>query len=131
MGADDLLSYDTEPVMKKVVSVAASSADEKPQIKSYREDQEESEAAAARAAEEKIKTIAFNSREFRLVGPQQKEVEMKDDVGTKMMIAMENFGKEATEVWDQVNTKLDQGWKEFKAMIDGALNNNNKKSSYP
>lgn len=89
---------------------------------------ETDEDAAAKAAEEKIKTIAFNSREYRLVGPQQKEVEMKEDVGTKMMIALENLGKEATDVWEQVNTKLDKGWTDFKTMIDGALSNSKKSS---
>lgn len=68
-----------------------------------------------------IKTIAFNSREIRLVGPDQKEVEMKDDVGTKMMIALENLSKEATEVWGQVNEKLDKGWTELKTAVETAL----------
>lgn len=109
------------------IVVEAAVSDGKPSSRDSDDD------AAAKAAEDKIKTIAFNSREYRLVGPQQKEVEMKDDVGTKMMIALENLSKEATDVWDQVNTKLDKGWTEFKAMVEGALNNNNnnKKASYP
>lgn len=70
---------------------------------------------------DKIKSIAFNSREVRLVGPDQKEVEMKDDVATKMIVALDNLQKEASVVWGQVNTKLDKGWTDFKAMIEEAL----------
>lgn len=68
---------------------------------------------------EKAKSIAFNSREVRLVG--QKEVEMKDDVATKVVIALENIQKDASELWDQVNEKLDQGWTDLKAMVEKAI----------
>lgn len=63
---------------------------------------------------ERIKDIAMNSREVRLVGPNQKPTEMKDDVATKFVVAMENLQKEATDVWGQVNEKLDKGWTELK-----------------
>lgn len=69
---------------------------------------------------EKMKSIAFNSREVRLVGPDQREVEMKDDVATKVQVAIENFQKEATEVLGQVNEKLDKGWTELKTMVEKA-----------
>lgn len=70
---------------------------------------------------DRIKSIAFNSREVRLVGPEQKEVEMKDDVATKMVVALDNLQKEATEVWGQVNEKLDKGWTDLKSMIEEAI----------
>jgi len=63
---------------------------------------------------ERFSSIAHNSREVRLVGPNQKEVEMKDDVASKMMVAMDNLQKEFTDVWGQVNDKLDKGWREVK-----------------
>lgn len=62
----------------------------------------------------KFGDIAFNSREVRLVGPNQKEVEMKDDVATKVVVALENLQKEASDVWSQVNEKLDKGWTDLK-----------------
>lgn len=61
-----------------------------------------------------IRKIAFNSREVRLVGPNQKEVEMKDDMATKVVVALENLQKEASDVWSQVNDKLDKGWTDLK-----------------
>jgi len=70
---------------------------------------------------EKIKAIAFNSREVRLVGPNQKEVEMKDDVASRLLVALENFQKDATQVWGQVNGQLDKGWTDFKTMIEDAV----------
>lgn len=63
---------------------------------------------------ERAKDIALNSREVRLVGPNQREIEMRDDLPTKLAVAMENLGKEATEVWGQVNEKLDKGWTDLK-----------------
>lgn len=81
--------------------------------------------------EDKLKSIAMNSREIRLVGPDGKEVEMKDDVPTKIIVAFENLQKEASQVWDQVNTKLDKGWTEFKTMVERAVKPTEKKSSYP
>lgn len=61
---------------------------------------------AAITNQDRIKSIAYNSREVRLVGPDQKEVEMKDDVATKIVTALENLQKEATDVWDQVNDQV-------------------------
>lgn len=61
-----------------------------------------------------IRKIAFNSREVRLVGPNQKEVEMKDDMASKVVVALENLQKEASDVWSQVNDKLDKGWTDLK-----------------
>jgi len=63
---------------------------------------------------EKMKDIALNSREVRLVGPNQREVEMKDDLPTKVVVALENLQKEAKEVFGTVNEKLDKGWTEIK-----------------
>lgn len=77
---------------------------------------------------EKAKSISFNSREVRLVGPDQKEVEMKDDVASKVVVALENIQKDATELWDQVNEKLDKGWTEFKSMVEKAIAPASKKS---
>lgn len=74
-----------------------------------------------KTSDDLVKNIAFNSREIRLMGPDQKEVEMKDDVGTKMVIALENLQKEAVEAWGQVNEKLDKGWTELKSMIDDVV----------
>lgn len=70
---------------------------------------------------ERAKSIAFNSREVRLVGPNQDEVEMKDDVATKVVVALENIQKDATELWGQVNEKLDKGWTDLKAMVERAI----------
>lgn len=78
---------------------------------------------------DRIKSIAFNSREVRLVGPDQKEVEMKDDVGTKLVVALENLQKEATEVWGQVNERLDKGWTELKTMVEKAVAPGEKKTA--
>lgn len=79
---------------------------------------------------DKAKSIAFNSREVRLVGPDMKEVEMKDDVATKVVVALENIQKDATELWGQVNEKLDKGWTDLKAMVEKAIAPpNNDKSS--
>lgn len=61
-----------------------------------------------------IKSIAFNSREVRIVGPDAREVEMKDDIQTKVAVALDNLQKEAAEAWEQVNEKLDKGWTELK-----------------
>lgn len=83
------------------------------------------------ARDETIKLIAHNSREIRLIGPEEKEVEMKDDAATKMAVAIENLRKEAGEVWGQVNTKLDKGWTDFKTMVDDAVESAKKKSSKP
>lgn len=63
---------------------------------------------------DRAKDIALNSREVRLVGPNQREIEMKDDLPTKFVVALENLGKEATDVWGQVNEKLDKGWTDLK-----------------
>lgn len=63
---------------------------------------------------EKMKDIALNSREVRLVGPNQREVEMKDDLPTKVVVALENLQKEAKEVLGTVNDKLDKGWTDLK-----------------
>lgn len=70
---------------------------------------------------EKMKDIALNSREVRLVGPNQQEVEMKDDLQSKVVVALENLQKEAKEVYGQVNEKLDQGWTELKSMVEGVV----------
>lgn len=78
--------------------------------------------------EDRLRSIAMNSREIRLVGPDGKEVEMKDDVPTKIIVAFENLQKEASEVWDQVNTKLDKGWSEFKTMVERAVKPEKKSS---
>ena len=75
--------------------------------------------------------IALNSREVRLVGPNQKEVEMKDDMATKVVVALENLQKEASDVWSQVNEKLDKGlsdikrsevWTQMNEKLDKGLN---------
>lgn len=63
---------------------------------------------------DRVKDIASNSREVRLVGPNQKPVEMSDDLPTKFIVAMDNLKKEASDVWGQVNEKLDKGWTELK-----------------
>jgi hypothetical protein len=63
---------------------------------------------------EKMKDIAMNSREVRLVGPNQREVEMKDDLPTKVVVALENLQKETQEVLSTMNDKLDKGWTEVK-----------------
>lgn len=63
---------------------------------------------------DKIKDISLNSREVRLVGPEQKEVEMKDDLPTKVVVALENLQKEATEVLGSFNEKLNKTWSELK-----------------
>lgn len=68
-----------------------------------------------------IKAIAYNSREIRIVGPDGKEREMKDDVPTRLVIAMENLQKEASELWSTVNKSLDKGWGEFKTMLEDAV----------
>lgn len=78
---------------------------------------------------ERAKSIAFNSREVRLVGPDRKEVEMKDDVATKVVVALENIQKDATELWGQVNEKLDKGWTDFKAMVERVVAAPSDKSS--
>lgn len=70
---------------------------------------------------DRLRNIAMNSREVRLIGPDGKEVEMKDDVPTKIVVAFENLQKEASQVWDQVNTKLDKGWNDFKTMVERAV----------
>lgn len=80
------------------------------------------------ARDETMKLIAHNSREIRLMGPEEREVEMKDDAATKMAVAIDNLKKEAGEVWGQVNTKLDKGWTDFKAMVDDAVESAKKKS---
>lgn len=85
-------------------------------------------APANPAREETIKLIAHNSREVRLVGPEEREIEMKDDAATKMAVAIENLKKEAGEVWGQVNTKLDKGWTDFKSMVEDAVESAKKKS---
>jgi hypothetical protein len=91
---------------------------------------------------DKMKDIALNSREVRLVGPNQREVVMKDDLPTKVVVALENLQKEAqevlgqvnekldkgwteikkSEVWGQVNERLDKGWTELKSMVEGVVN---------
>lgn len=89
---------------------------------------------------ELIKSIAFNGREVRLVGADQKEVEMKDDIPTKVVIALENLQKEASDVWSVVNKqldkgwsvvneKLDQGWTELKSVVDAAIAPKSRKYS--
>lgn len=70
----------------------------------------------------------MNSREIRLMGPDQKEVEMKDDVSTKIVIAFDNLQKEASEVWDQVNSKATKTWDEFKDMVERVMKKPEKKS---
>ena len=78
---------------------------------------------ASSPSADRAKDIALNSREIRLVGPNQKEVEMKDDLPTKIVVAMENLGKEATDVWGQVNDKLDKTWTDVKrAEVWGQMN---------
>lgn len=74
-------------------------------------------------------SIAFNSREVRFVGPNQKEVEMKDDMASKVVVVLDNLQKEAGEVWDQVNDKLDKGWKDIKrSEVWGQVNDKLDKS---
>lgn len=63
---------------------------------------------------EKMKDIALNSREVRLVGAEQREVEMKDDLQSKVAVALENLNKEAKEVLEQMNKKLDKTWTDVK-----------------
>lgn len=72
---------------------------------------------------EKMKDIAMNSREVRLVGPNQKEVEMKDDLPTKVVVALENLQKETKEVLSTLNDKLDKGWTDItKAQVWSQMN---------
>lgn len=61
---------------------------------------------------EKMRDIAMNSREVRFVG--QREVEMRDDLPSKVSVAFENLQKEAKEVFEQLNEKLDKGWTDIK-----------------
>lgn len=75
---------------------------------------------------DKAKSIAFNSREVRLMGPEQREVEMKDDIATKFVIVLDNLKTEASELMDQVNDKLDKGWSEFVKMVEKATTQNKK-----
>lgn len=92
--------------------------------------------------------ISMNNPEFRLIGPKQTPVRMPDDLQTKLVVAMENFKKEAGEVWGQVSEQvgkgwtdvrgnlekgmsgasksIDKGWADFKAMIEKAYNSNIK-----
>ena len=117
-----LLSY--EPIIVNKYGTSSRSADNKIPSSSQtfsnleKESPEVMASADADASgspnSDTIKQIAFNSREVRLVGPDQKEVEMKDDVATKVAVALDNLQKEATEVWGQVNEKLDKGWTELR-----------------
>lgn len=80
---------------------------------------------------DRLKNIAMNSREVRLIGADGKEVEMKDDVPTKIVVAFENLQKEASQVWDQVNTKLDKGWNDFKVMVERAVTKQQQQQQQP
>lgn len=88
---------DAKPATPAVRASSASGADPKPS-----------------ANADRIKDIALNSREVRLMGPNQREVEMRDDVASKFVVAMDNLQKEASGVWGQVNEKLDKGWTDLK-----------------
>lgn len=79
-----------------------------------------------------VEKIAFNSREIRLVGPQRKPVEMKDDIPSKVVVAFENLQKEAKDVWGDLSVKLEKGWSDvsgqlekgfgdFKTMVEGVV----------
>lgn len=70
---------------------------------------------------DKINAIGFNSREVRLVGPENKPVEVKGDMASQVIIAWQNLQKEAATGWDQVRGRLDQGWTDFKKMVDGVI----------
>lgn len=76
---------------------------------------------------DKAKSIAFNSREVRLMGPDQREVEMKDDFATKFAIVLDNLKTETSELMDQVNDKLDKGWTDFVKMIEKATSSQGQK----
>lgn len=66
----------------------------------------------------KAKSVAFNSREVRLMGPEMKEVEMKDDLATKVAVVFDNLRSETSQFLGEVNEKLDKGWTEFKQSVD-------------
>lgn len=70
---------------------------------------------------EKAKSIAFNSREVRLVGPEQKEVEMKDDLPTKIVIVLDNLKSEASDLWGQVSENVDKGWTDLKRAVEKVI----------
>lgn len=85
-----------------------------------------------------VEKIAFNSREVRLVGPQRKPVEMKDDIPSKMVVAFENLQKEAKDVWGDLSGKLEKGWADvsgqlekgfgdLKTMVEGVVSPSTKK----
>lgn len=103
---------------KKEVAPAAAPAPSLPVMES-----------GASARDETMRLIAHNSREIRLIGPNEREVEMKDDAATRMAVAIENLKKEAGDVWDQVNTKLDKGWTDFRTMVEDAVESAKKKSA--
>lgn len=123
---DLLLNYDPiEPKKTDYKTLSRNIANNKLKSSSFTNGEREEivarEVLSARPSEpkgsaniERITDIAMNSREVRLVGPNKKEVEMKDDVASKFVVAMENLQKEATEVWGQVNERLDKGWTDLK-----------------
>lgn len=87
---------------------------------------------------ENVANIAFNSREVRLVGPQRRPVEMKDDLPSKMVVALENLQKEAKDVWGDIKPKLEKGWEDvsgqlekgwgdLKTMVEGVIAPSTKK----
>lgn len=78
---------------------------------------------------EKAKSIAFNSREVRLIGPNQQEVEMKDDLASKFAVVMDNLRLEATDLYGKVNEKLDKGWTELKQNVDKLVEEGKKQVS--
>lgn len=75
---------------------------------------------------DKVKSVAFNSREVRLIGPDQREVEMKDDFATKLAIVMDNLKQETSELIDTVNDKFDKGWNDFVKMVEKVTTNQKK-----
>lgn len=87
---------------------------------------------------ENVANIAFNSREVRLVGPQRRPVEMKDDIPSKMVVVLENLQKEAKDVWGDIKPKLERGWEDvsgqlekgwgdIKTMVEGVITPASKK----
>lgn len=77
----------------------------------------------------KAKSIAYNSREVRLMGPEGKEVEMKDDLATKVAVVFDNLRSETSQFLGEVNDKLDKGWTEFKQSVDKLVEQGKKQVS--
>lgn len=67
---------------------------------------------------EMAKHISLNNPEFRLIGSSQKPVRMRDDMSTKLFVAMENLKKDAGEFWSQFSEKLDKGWTDVSGRLE-------------